>query len=97
MKLECFILNIVPYGPKDENGIGMNSIIQFIPYKSKPKNTEKSKGYFISYDVLYERNNMKLFQKIPVDKILAPCVISLEPSLTDTGKVTQKIVDIKFN
>ena len=97
MKLECLILNIVPYGPKDDKGIGMNSIIQFIPYKTAPKDTEKSKGYFISYDVLYESNNMCLFQKISVDDILRPCVITIEPTLSPTGKVTKKIVDLKFN
>ena len=96
MKLECLILNICPYGPRDDKGIGKNSIIQYIPYKSAPKNTDKSKGYYISYDVLYENNEMSLFQKIPVEKILAPCVITLEPSITETGKVTKKIVDIKF-
>ncbi len=96
-ELKCLILNMVPYGPQDDNGIGKNCIINYIPLSVPPKDTNKSKGYFISYNLLYENTEKCLFQKIPVDKMLSPCTIVLEPIISDTGKVTKKIVDVKFN
>ena len=82
MELNCLILNCSPYGPQDENGIGKNTAIQYIPLNTEEcKNTDKSFGYYVSYNVLFDKSENSLFSFIKKNNlILTPVKITINGS-----------------
>ena len=70
-KLKCLILNISPFGPQDEKGIGKNSIFQYIPLdKSKMTCKEKSLGYYVSFNCIYDTSETSLFNKVKEEELI---------------------------
>ena len=70
-KLKCLILNISPFGPQDEKGIGKNSIFQYIPLdKSKMTCKEKSLVYYVSFNCIYDTSETSLFNTFFIAPLL---------------------------
>lgn len=68
----ALIVNIVSFGPRDENGIGLNSRVQYIDLE-RPLQNENFKGYSINYNIAWSRNNKALYQKLKQEDMLRPC------------------------
>ena len=82
-ELKCLILNCSPYGPQNDKGIGKNTTLQYIPLdKSKMTNKDKSYGYYISYNVLWDKSEKEFFNFIKKENlILTPVIIKYDNSL----------------
>lgn len=86
--MKAIILNVSPFGPKDDDGIGKNTVIQYINLENC-KDTEKSKGYYVSFNVLYESTQKSLFKKIKKSDLLRPCEITI------SGRNSLKDIEFK--